>query len=175
MANQTQLASLLEESQDPVSNLNSQLPVASPVSMEDFVEQCSDLLEGFNPRLHDDPQERSILLPKSKLLVTPFQLMAAWKMLNQRERTGGLRGGLQASAAGVGKSYIVLAVCLLRARIFETSRLVKQFWADSKKGAKRGAAARSHLPASAQGSGQRCPSQKPGDIICYVSSFGRQS
>lgn len=166
MADQAQLASLLAESADPVSNLNSQLPVSSPVSLDEFVDQCSNLIEGMNPRSHKDPQERSILLPKSRLFITPFQLWEAWKMLNQRERTGGLRGGLQASAAGTGKSFVVLSAVLLRARLFEMAREVKEYWAEPKKGARRGAAARSHLPASA-GNGQKCPSQKPGDLVCY--------
>lgn len=167
MADQAQLASLLAESADHVSNLNSQLPVASPVSLDEFVDQCSNLIEGINPRSHKDPQKRSILVPKSRLLITPFQLWEAWKMLNQRERTGGLRGGLQASAAGTGKSFVVLSAVLLRARMFEMEREVKAYWAEPKKGAKRGAATRSHLPASAGGNGQKCPSQKPGDLVCY--------
>lgn len=166
MADQAQLAGLLAES-DPISNLNTQLPVASPVSMEDFVEQCSGLIDGFDPGSHTDPRKRSISLPKSRLAVTPFQLWEAWKMLNQRERTGGLRGGLQASAAGCGKSFIVITAALLRARCFESERLVKAFWSNPKKGSKRGPTAASHLPASASGDGLKCPSQKESDLLCY--------
>lgn len=89
-------------------------------------------------------------------------------MLNQREKTGGLRGGLQASAAGTGKTFIVIASALLRASIFESARVVKAFWSAPTKRVTRGAAAASHLhlPASASGNGLKCPSQKPG-IICY--------
>lgn len=163
MADQAQLAGLLAES-DPISNLNAQLPVASPVSIEDYVEQCSALIHGVDPRSHTNPQERSILIPKSRVAVTPFQLWEAWKMLNQRERTGGLRGGLQASAAGTGKSFIVLAAALLRARCFESSRQVKAYWAERPR---RGQTSGSHLPASASGDGLKCPSQRDGDILCY--------
>ncbi|KAG6354613.1 hypothetical protein INS49_004631 [Diaporthe citri] len=166
MEDQAQLASLLAES-DPISNLNSQLPVASPVSMEDFVEQCSGLIEGFDPRSHTDPQKRSISVPKSRLSVTPFQLCEAWKMLNQRERTGGLRGGLQASAAGTGKSFIVISAVLLRASIFASAAEVKAFWSNPKKARKTGPAAASHLPASASGEGLKCPSQKQNAVVCY--------
>ncbi|KAI7779306.1 hypothetical protein LA080_000977 [Diaporthe eres] len=167
MADQAQLASLLAESNDPISNLNSQLPVASPVSMENFVDQCSGLIDGVDPRSHTDPQKRSISIPKSRLSVTPFQLWEAWRMINQRERTGGLRGGLQASAAGLGKSFIVVAAVLLRASIFESARQVKAFWSDPQKAPKRGPAAASHLPASASGDQLKCPSQKPGSVVCY--------
>lgn len=166
MADQAQLASLLAES-NPISNLNSQLPVAPPVSMEHFVEQCSGLIHGVDPRAHTDPQKRSISLPKSRLAVTPFQLWEAWKMLTQRERTGGLRGGLQASAAGTGKSFIIVTAALLRARIFETERQTKAFWSNPKKVSRRGPTAASHLPASASGDGLKCPSQKENDIVCY--------
>lgn len=168
MADQTQLASLLAESAEPdMSNLNSQLPVAAPVSMDDFVDQCSALIDGVDPRSHTNPHRRSISLPKCRLEVTPFQLWEAWKMLNQRERTGGLRGGLQASPAGVGKSFIVIIAALLRANIFESEKQVKAFWSDPKSGRKRGSAAASHLPASASGDGLKCPSQKPGWTVCY--------
>lgn len=166
MADQGQLAGLLAES-NPISNLNSQLPIASPVNMEEFVEQCSGLIEGLDPRSHTDPQKRSISLPKSRLSVTPFQLWEAWKMTNQRERTGGLRGGLQASAAGTAKSFIVVTAALLRARCFESERQTKAFWSNPKKGPKRGPTAASHLPASASGYGLKCPSQKESDIVCY--------
>lgn len=167
MADQAQLASLLAESPDPISDLNSQLPVSSPVSLDEFMKECSNLIEGFNPESHQDPQARSIRLPKSRLTVTPFQLWEAVKMLNQRERTGGLRGGLQASAAGTGKTFIVVSAVLLRAAIYESARVVKAFWrAPNNKRVTRGAAAASHLPASASGNGLKCPSQKPG-IICY--------
>lgn len=166
MANQAQLASLLAES-DPMSDLNSQLPVAAPVSMDDFVEQCSALIDGVDPRSHADPHKRSISLPKCRLEVTPFQLWEAWKMLNQRERTGGLRGGLQASATGIGKSFIIVSAVLLRARIFASAQQVKAFWRNPKKGAKTGPAAASHLPASARGVGLKCPTQKKWDLCCY--------
>lgn len=166
MADQAQLASLLAESPDPISNLNSQLPVSPPVSLEEFIKQCSNLIEGFSPEEHHDPQIRSIRLPKSRLNVTPFQLWESWKMLNQRERTGGLRGGLQASAAGTGKTFIIIGAALLRAEIFGSARKVKAFWKAPTKGLRKGSTAASHLPASASGNGLKCPSQKPG-IICY--------
>lgn len=166
MADQAQLASLLAESPDPISNLNSQLPVSPPVSLEEFIKQCSNLIEGFSPEEHHDPQIRSIRLPKSRLNVTPFQLWESWKMLNQRERTGGLRGGLQASAAGTGKTFIIIGAALLRAEIYGSARKVKAFWKAPTKGLRKGSTAASHLPASASGNGLKCPSQKPG-IICY--------
>lgn len=165
MADRILLESLLEQNVDPIGDLNSQLPLAAPVTEADWVDQCSELIYGVDPRSHTDPQARSINLPKSRVMITPFQLWEAWKMLNQRERTGGLRGGLQASAAGTGKSFLVLISALLRSRCFETERLVKEFWSKPKKGL-RGAAG-SHLPASASGAGLKCPSQKDSDICCY--------
>lgn len=164
-----QLASLLAEAEkDPISNLNEQLPISPAVSMEEFVDQCGGLIAGMDPRRHLLPEVRSILLPKTKISVTPFQLLEGWKMLNQRERTG-LRGGLQASSTGVGKSYMILVSVLLRALLFENARIVKEFW--SKPATTRSSRARpapaQHLASSARGEGLRCPSQKNGDVICY--------
>lgn len=164
-----QLATLLAESEkDPISNLNELLPVSPAVSMEEFVKECDGLIDGVDPRQHPNPEVRSILLPKTKVLVTPFQLLQGWKMLNQRERTG-LRGGLQASSAGTGKSYVVLVCILLRALLAENARLVKESWSNSAaKGPSRARpAGANHLPSSARGEGFRCPSQKDGNIICY--------
>lgn len=136
--------------------------------MEEFVDQCSRLIAGMDPRRHLLPEVRSILLPKTKISVTPFQFLEGWKMLNQRERTG-LRGGLQASSTGVGKSYMILVSVLLRALLFENARIVKEFW--SKPATTRSSRARpapeQHLSSTARGEGLRCPSQKNGDVICY--------
>lgn len=167
MADKPQLASLLAESEsDSVSNLNTQLPVAPPVSLNEFAE-LSDLIQGVHPDSHTDPRSRSIAIPRSKLAVTPAQLFAAWQLLNQRENTG-LRGGLLASAAGTGKAYIILAVALLRARIYQSASQVKTLWTSSNpKGRKTRSSPGAHLPADAYGSGLVCPSQKDGDILCY--------
>ncbi|POS78510.1 hypothetical protein DHEL01_v203089 [Diaporthe helianthi] len=163
----SQLASLLES--DPLSNLNHQLPVSPAVTLDEFDQECSGLIEGFEPRSHLFPEVRSIQLPKTRLFVTPFQIFESWQMLNQRERTG-LRGGLQASAAGVGKSYIVISSLVLRARIFESARLVKKYWslapATGSSQRARPAPAK-HLPSTTRGSGHSCPSQAKNDILCY--------
>lgn len=165
-----QLASILADSEnDPISNLNKLLPISPAVGMEEFVQQCDGLIDGVDPRQHPFPEVRSILLPKTKVSVTPFQLLEGWKMLNQRERTG-LRGGLQASSAGVGKSYIILVSVILRSLMAENARLVKEFWSksDAKGPSTRARPARAnHLPDSARGGGLRCPSQTSGSIICY--------
>ncbi|KAI3395965.1 hypothetical protein diail_604 [Diaporthe ilicicola] len=143
MAEQNQLASLLADS-DPISDLNDRLPVAEPSDLEDFIAQCDGLLD-INLHDHTDPQKRSIHLggPRSRLYVSPFQLCEAWKMLNQRQRTGGLRGGLLSNAAGTGKSFIILTMAWLRARSFDSERQ------------------------TAQGVGLRCPSQQGSDLVCY--------
>lgn len=162
-----QLASLLER--DPLTNLNHQLPLSPSVSRDEFVQECSDLIEGVDPRRHTFPEVRSIRLPKTRLSVTPFQLYEAWKMLNQRESTG-LRGGLQASAAGVGKTFIVISMLVLRSRAYEISREVREFWSKpTVTGSSRGAkpASAKHLPITTRGSGHKCPSQAKGDLICY--------
>ncbi|KAG8164523.1 hypothetical protein KVR01_006441 [Diaporthe batatas] len=163
----SQLAGLLEP--DPLTNLNHQLPQSPAVTLDQFIQECSELIEGIEPRRHVFPEVRSIKLPKTRLSVTPFQLYEAWKMLNQRERTG-LRGGLQASAAGVGKSFIVVSVVVLRARLYEVSRQVKEFWSlPPVTGSSRGGrpASAKHLPSTTRGSGHKCPSQAKGDVVCY--------
>jgi hypothetical protein len=170
-----QLADLLWATEH-LSNLNNRLPESPAVSLDDFVDQCSELIEGMNPRQHNDPQKRSIKLPKSKLWITPFQLWEGWRMLNQRERTG-LRGGIQASSAGTGKSYMCLTALLLRGRIFESERQVKESWRKPEPSGKSPQKARpaQHLPYTAGASepNMRCPSQKPGDIVCYCVPTSR--
>lgn len=164
----SQLVSLSQSTPDPVINLNDHLPASPAVSLAEFVEQCSDLIEGMNPRMHPSPERRSIRLPKCQLSVTPSQLFEAWRMLNQRERTG-LRGGLQASEAGTGKTFVCLTILLLRARCYELASEVKKFWSLPPQTSSRRArhASGTHLPSTSRGNGLSCPSQAKGDIICY--------
>lgn len=133
MTEQNQLASLLADNLDPISDLNSLLPIATSVSSEEFISACSGLLEGVDLRNHVNPRRRSIRIggARSLLYITPFQLYQALLMLNQRDRTQ-CRGGILSNDTGTGKSYIILAACVIRALVFESERQVKLFWDQSK-------------------------------------------
>lgn len=153
---------LASERPNPLSDLESLLPVSHTFEDEDgFTTLCNDLLV-LNAHEHSDPNVRSINIPGSKVMVTPFQFYHAYHMLSQRGRD--LEGGILADDAGTGKTYILFTACLLRGLIFESERAVKLHW--SGKGRKRlSRHAEQHLPEGANG--RSCPSQKHGQIVCY--------
>lgn len=130
---------------------------------------------------HIDPNQRentrTIRFKHTKLTITPHQFTRAMQILFQDHTTGGLAGGILASEMGSGKSYIILAVVVIRCLLFESRRRVEREWDEAEtreQSLKRGLNVRplrlDHLPRNApQGKGLKCPTRahRPFDCECF--------
>lgn len=158
----TLLTRIASERPNPLADLDSLLPVSHTFKDDvGFMTLCNDFLV-LNAQEHSDPSVRSINIPGSKVFISPHQFYHAYHLLSQRGRD--LNGGLLADDAGVGKTYVFFAACLFRALAYESARAVKLHWTGRDR-RKRGRHGDQHLPEGANG--RSCPSQKPGQIVCY--------
>lgn len=158
----TILTRIASERPNPLADLDSLLPVSHTFKDDTgFMTLCNDFLV-LNAQEHSDPSVRSINIPGSKVFISPHQFYHAYHLLSQRGRD--LNGGLLADDAGVGKTYVFFAACLFRALAYESARAVKLHWTGRDR-RKRGRHGDQHLPEGANG--RSCPSQKPGQIVCY--------
>lgn len=159
----TVLTRLASERPNPLSDLESLLPVRRDFDDENgFTALCNDLLV-LNSQEHRDPTRRTIKIPGTTgVFISPNQFYHSWQLLSQRGR--GLTGGILADEAGTGKTYVYFAAVLLRALAWESKRAVQLYW--NGKGKKKvGRNAEHHLAEGANG--RSCPSQKQGGIVCY--------
>jgi len=116
---------LLEEGSD----INAILPTAQGPREKEWAECCQLLL--INPEDHKDPKKRSIKMPSSDVRLTPQQYWTSYEMVTCFRRRG-MCGGVLASSAGLGKTWMVLGCLILRTLILTNVAEVEEEWASNK-------------------------------------------
>ena len=131
-------------------------------------ERCCSLLR-LVPGDHKDPGKRTVAIPDTDIRVGPSQYYSAFRMLTAGGERG-IRGGLLAHEMGVGKTYVCITLCLLRAYIAYNAAEVEREWEQAAHEARSGKASpKKHLPRETTGH-TPCPCDSK--IECFANPGG---